>query len=263
MHAFPAAEARPGRTGLNGHATAPRARHNVRGAGKAVRPAVAPWEWNGAASAARDVSEHSAAPLRLDWRLRWAAAIHTTRRRATVEASIAVVVRSVTFVDQAERVLDDAYRLAGYLLGDATEAQDAVQDALTRSWQAWSTLRDQDRFEAWFDRILVNVCRDKLRKRRGVRIEELNDELAVYMDDPFKAALAKSEVTGLMHVLNPDQRVVVGLRFWRDLSLQQIADLLGVPLGTVQSRLHYALRALRDEADRAARISALSPEAQR
>jgi RNA polymerase sigma-70 factor (ECF subfamily) len=169
----------------------------------------------------------------------------------------------VTFVDQAERVLGDAYRLAGYLLGDATEAQDAVQDALTRSWQAWSTLRDQDRFEPWFDRILVNVCRDWLRKRRGVRIEELNDELAVYIDDPFKAAIARNEVASLMHILNPDQRVVVALRFWRDLSLQQIADLLDIPLGTVQSRLHYALRALRDEADRTARATSLSAEVRR
>jgi RNA polymerase sigma-70 factor (ECF subfamily) len=169
----------------------------------------------------------------------------------------------VTFVDQAERVLGDAYRLAGYLLGDATEAQDAVEDALTRSWQAWSTLRDQDRFEPWFDRILVNVCRDWLRKRRGVRIEELNDELAVYIDDPFKAAIARNEVASLMHILNPDQRVVVALRFWRDLSLQQIADLLDIPLGTVQSRLHYALRALRDEADRTARATSLSAEVRR
>jgi RNA polymerase sigma factor (sigma-70 family) len=169
----------------------------------------------------------------------------------------------VTFVDQAERVLDDAYRLAGYLLGDATEAQDAVQDALTRSWQAWSTLRDQDRFEPWFDRILVNVCRDRLRKRRGARLEELNDELTVYVDDPFKAALARNEVASLLHVLNPDQRIVVGLRFWRDLSLQQIAELLGIPLGTVQSRLHYALRAMRDEADRTARATRLSPEVRR
>lgn len=169
----------------------------------------------------------------------------------------------MTFVDQAERVLGDAYRLAGYLLGDATEAQDAVEDALTRSWQAWSTLRDQDRFEPWFDRILVNVCRDWLRKRRGVRIEELNDELAVYIDDPFKAAIARNEVASLMHILNPDQRVVVALRFWRDLSLQQIADLLDIPLGTVQSRLHYALRALRDEADRTARATSLSAEVRR
>jgi RNA polymerase sigma-70 factor, ECF subfamily len=218
---------------------------------------------NGAASATRDASEQSTRPCRLDCRLPRAARKGTTRRSATVEASILAAVSPVTFVDQAERVLDDAYRLAGYLLGDATEAQDAVQDALTRSWQAWPTLRDQDRFEPWFDRILVNVCRDKLRKRRGVRIEELNDELAVYIDDPFKAALAKNEVAELIHVLNPDQRVVVGLRFWRDLSLQQIADLLGVPLGTVQSRLYYALRALRDEADRATRATGISAEARR
>lgn len=181
-----------------------------------------------------------------------------------MEAAFAFAdVRPVTFVDLAERVLDDAYRLAGYLLGDATEAEDAVQDALTRSWQAWATLRDQDRFEPWFDRILVNICRDKLRKRRGVRVEELNDELAVYIEDPFRASLAKAEVDQLMHVLNPDQRIVVGLRFWKDMSLQQIADMLGVPLGTVQSRLHYALRALRDEADRTTRASGLSAEVRR
>jgi RNA polymerase sigma factor (sigma-70 family) len=220
-------------------------------------------EPNDVAAVAREGIEQLAWSSRLDRRLPRAARHFTTRRLATVEASIAIAVRPVTFVEQAERVLDDAYRLAGYLLGDAFEAQDAVQDALTRSWQAWPTLRDQDRFEPWFDRILVNICRDRLRKRRRVRIEELNDELAVYVDDPFRAALAENEVAGLMHVLNPDQRIVVGLRFWRDLSLQQIADVLGVPLGTVQSRLHYALRALRDEADRVAGAGVLPAQVRR
>jgi RNA polymerase sigma-70 factor (ECF subfamily) len=181
-----------------------------------------------------------------------------------VEAAFAFAeVRPVTFVDRAERVLDDAYRLAGYILSDATEAEDAVQDALTRSWQAWPTLRDQEKFEPWFDRILVNICRDKLRKRRGVRVEELNDDLAVYVEDPFRSALARAEVDQLMHVLNADQTIVVGLRFWRDLSLQQIADLLGVPLGTVQSRLHYALRALREESERTTRANGLSAQVKR
>lgn len=170
---------------------------------------------------------------------------------------------SVTYVELAEQVLDDAYRLAGYILGGSADAEDAIQEALTRSWQAWPTLRDQTRFEPWFDRILVNICRDRLRKKRGVRIEELNDDLAVYIEDPFRAALAKAEVDSLLHVLSPDQRIVVGLRFWKDLSLQQIADVLGVPLGTVQSRLHYALRALRDEAERTTRANGLSAEVRR
>jgi RNA polymerase sigma factor (sigma-70 family) len=170
---------------------------------------------------------------------------------------------SVTYVELAEQVLNDAYRLAGYILGDSTDAEDAVQEALTRSWQAWPTLRDQARFEPWFDRILVNICRDRLRKRRGVHVEELNDDLAVYIEDPFRAALARAEVDSLLHVLSPDQRIVVGLRFWKDLSLQQIADTLGVPLGTVQSRLHYALRALREEAKRTTRSNGLSAEVKR
>jgi RNA polymerase sigma-70 factor (ECF subfamily) len=178
-----------------------------------------------------------------------------------VEAALALAAsRNVTFVELAEEVLDDAYRLAGYILGDSTEAEDAVQEALTRSWQAWPTLRDQSRFEPWFDRILVNICRDRLRKRRGVRVEGLDEELAVYIEDPFKASLARAEVDSLLGVLNADQRVVVGLRFWKDLSLQQIADTLGVPLGTVQSRLHYALRAMRQEAERTARPGGISPE---
>jgi RNA polymerase sigma-70 factor (ECF subfamily) len=171
-----------------------------------------------------------------------------------VEAAFAIAAAcQVTFVELAEQVLDDAYRLAGYILGDSAEAEDAVQEALTRGWQAWPSLRDRDRFEAWFDRILVNICRDRLRKRRGVRVEELNEDLAVCIEDPFRASLAKAEVDTLLQVLNADQRVVVGLRFWKDLSLQQIADLLGVPLGTVQSRLHYALRAMREEAERTTR----------
>jgi RNA polymerase sigma factor (sigma-70 family) len=178
-----------------------------------------------------------------------------------VEATLALAAPcNVTFIERAEHVLDDAYRLAGYILGDSAEAEDAVQEALTRSWQAWPTLRDQSRFEPWFDRILVNICRDRLRKRKGVRVEELNEELAVYIDDPFKSSLARAEVNSLLAVLNPDQRVVVGLRYWKDLSLRQIADTLGIPLGTVQSRLHYALRAMREEAERTARAGGASPE---
>jgi RNA polymerase sigma-70 factor (ECF subfamily) len=170
-----------------------------------------------------------------------------------LEAALRVTdARSATFVELADPLLNDAYRLAGYLLGSAPDAEDAVQEALTRAWQSWRSLRDQDRFEPWFDRILVNICRDRLRRKRGHRVEELDEELPVYTDDPFQAALARAEIDRLVLVLNPDQRVLVGLRFWRDLSLQEIADLLGIPLGTVQSRLHYALRRLREASERGA-----------
>jgi len=65
--------------------------------------------------------------------------------------------------------------------------------------------------------------------------------------DPFGSMFAGDEVAGAVGRLSPDQRIVIALRFWRDLTLEQVAETLGLPLGTVKSRLHYALRALRQE----------------
>ena len=61
--------------------------------------------------------------------------------------------------------LDGAYRLAWAILRDSAEADDATQDAFAIAWRKRSSLREPDRFEAWFGRILVNVCRERLRSR--------------------------------------------------------------------------------------------------
>lgn len=156
------------------------------------------------------------------------------------------------FVRLVQPELPGAYRLAGYLLRDATEAEDATQDALEKAWQAWPKLREIDRFGAWFDRIVVNVCNDRLRQRRGIRVLELDDEIASvpHAREQFREALARDEVGRLIRLLPPDQQIVVGLRFWRDLTLEEIAERLALPLGTVKSRLHYAMKTLRKELDR-------------
>jgi DNA-directed RNA polymerase specialized sigma24 family protein len=68
-----------------------------------------------------------------------------------------------------------AYRLAGYLMADAAEAQDAVQEASVRAWRGWAGLREKDRFHAWFSQILVNVCRTRLRQRSRRRTLDLDE----------------------------------------------------------------------------------------
>jgi RNA polymerase sigma-70 factor (ECF subfamily) len=140
-----------------------------------------------------------------------------------------------------------AYRLAGYILGDATEAQDAVQDALVKAWKNWSSLRNPDAFGAWFDRIVVNQCRDRLRRHRTLRMVDLEAAEDIAGNDEFRTMLVQDQVAGAVSRLSPDQRIVIALRFWHDLTLEQVAERLGVPLGTVKSRLHYALKALRLE----------------
>jgi RNA polymerase sigma factor (sigma-70 family) len=158
------------------------------------------------------------------------------------------------FVRLVQPELPGAYRLAGYLLGDTVEAEDATQDALEKAWRAWPKLRDTERFGAWFDRIVANVCHDRLRQRPRARLMELDEEIGTlpHARDPFRDALARDEVGRLVRRLPADQQLVVGLRFWRDLSLEEIADRLQLPLGTVKSRLHYAMRTLRSELDREA-----------
>ena len=157
------------------------------------------------------------------------------------------------FQELMDRRARYAFRLAGYLLGDSVSAEDAVQDAIERAWRAWPRLRDQTSFGPWFDRILVNVCRDSMRRRGRDRVVEYSFGS---VDDPFRSIFDRDELGRALRRLPVDQRVVVVLRFWRDLPVDEIADLLDVPPGTVKSRLHYALDSLRGEISRGQRLEA-------
>jgi RNA polymerase sigma-70 factor (ECF subfamily) len=149
------------------------------------------------------------------------------------------------FLRLADRQLRPAYRLAGYLLGSSDEAEDAVQEAILRAWRSWPNLREEDRFAAWFEQIVANVCRDRGQRRSRLRALPLDDEMSVFARDPFRSALDRDEVGRALQALPAEQRAVIVLRFWRDLPLEEIADRLALPLGTVKSRLHYGLRTMR------------------
>ena len=154
--------------------------------------------------------------------------------------------RRTRFLALSRPALDRAYRLGGLLLGSAHEAEDAVQDALVVAWQSFDELREPARFGAWFDRIVVNGCRDRLRRRRVARFIPMESDVDVAGRDPFQAILDRDALLASLDRLTPDERAVVVLRFWADLPLDGIADRLALPLGTVKSRLHRALGRLRD-----------------
>src|SRR4051794_8310908 len=154
--------------------------------------------------------------------------------------------RAAAFRRIADGHLDDAYRLARVILRDPTEAQDAVHDAFVLAWRHWETLRDEARFEAWFDRILVNTCRDRLRRTSRVETRDISEELAGVTGDPYEASVDRAAIGSALARLSPDHRIVVALRFYRDLPVDEIASRLSIPPGTAHSRLHYALKRLRD-----------------
>lgn len=155
------------------------------------------------------------------------------------------------FMRLADAALPAAYRLAAHILSDRSEAEDATQEALVLAWRGWPRLRDAARFGVWFDRILVNVCYERLRGRKRSPVEALPPELGAKPGDPFAAAVARDAVSRALVALTPEQRIVVVLRFWRDLPIEEIAERLRIPSGTVRSRLFYALRTLKAEIDRA------------
>jgi RNA polymerase sigma-70 factor (ECF subfamily) len=149
----------------------------------------------------------------------------------------------------------ELYLLAVQLLGDREEAMDATQDALLRFITSLSRFRLGDPLRPWLFTIVRNRCRD-LQRRRAVR---KTDSLDAGDDDIFVAEPVcdrpspeetllerrrQREVWRGLRLLPESQREILVLRDYQDLSYQEIADQLDVPIGTVMSRLHRARKAL-------------------
>jgi RNA polymerase sigma-70 factor, ECF subfamily len=159
--------------------------------------------------------------------------------------------RTAALLRLADEHLDAAYRLARAILREPSDAQDATHDALVQASRKWSSLRDPSRFEPWFDRILINICRDRLRHASRWEAKDISDEIAIAAGDPFGQADDRDVLRNAIATLSPDHRVVVALRYYRDLQVEDIASRLGIRAGTVQSRLHYALKQLHRDIDAA------------
>ena len=151
---------------------------------------------------------------------------------------------AAAFERLADEHLDAAYRLAWAILRDPSEAQDATHDAFVQAWRKWPTLRDPERFQAWFDRILINTCRNRLRRTARWQMRDISGEILIATGDDFARAQERDVIDAALAELSPDHRIVVALRYFRDLPIEDIAARLDIPAGTVQSRLHYALRQL-------------------
>jgi RNA polymerase sigma-70 factor (ECF subfamily) len=170
------------------------------------------------------------------------------------------VARAELFARLVDRpALDRAYRYATLVLGSRSDAEDATHDAALSAWRKFGDLRDPARFDAWFGRILVNTCRDQLRTR-GRTPQSL--DAGATTDTAFSYApaarvtadqtdaLANHEALGLaLRTLSPEQREVIVLRYYFDLTVDQLAARTGARQGTVKSRLHHALRYLRSAID--------------
>lgn len=153
----------------------------------------------------------------------------------------------------AER-LPGAFRLASAILGSEADAADATQNALLAAWRELPRLRDLDRFDAWFHRILVNECRMRVRRQTQRREVELvtDDALAggpgrgdVGLDNSsFDLVEVLDLLEGAFESLDPDDRTLVVLHHLEDRPIAEIAEIVHMPVGTVKWRLHEARKML-------------------
>lgn len=146
-------------------------------------------------------------------------------------------------VDGSIARLESAARL---ILRDSELARDAVQEALVSAWRNLPGLRDPDRFDAWLHRLTISRCIDmgRRRRRRVVEVELTPFDDAPTADTSMLVA-ERDLIERALHQLEPEQRAVVVLRYYLQLTLPEAAEALGIPLGTAKSRLHRALTQMR------------------
>jgi RNA polymerase sigma factor (sigma-70 family) len=164
---------------------------------------------------------------------------------------------AAAFLERAmEQYGKATYNFAYRLTGNESDARDLTQDAFIRVFRAWRSFQPGTSFLSWIYRIVTNLHRDELRRRKGryqeqipednepqefggarpLAIDPIEEFVAGQLDEPLSKALAQ---------LSPEQRQVVVLADIEEHSYQEIADIMGCSIGTVRSRLHRARGLLR------------------
>jgi len=156
-----------------------------------------------------------------------------------------------------DRCMAIAYRI----LRDADRADDAVQAALIMAWRELRTLRDSDRFEPWLHRILTNECYAEARRRRRwstqIRLLPMPGQRE---SGEISAINDRDQLDRAFRRLTIEQRSVIVFHHYVGLPLTEVADRLGIPVGTAKSRLHHATNALRASLEADSRSPSSSQE---
>ena len=162
------------------------------------------------------------------------------------------------FVDLVRLRGDRLFAIAHRILRDVDRAEDALQDALVIAWRDLPDLRDPDRFDAWTHRLLTNVCiaQATRERRRYTQLRALPLEGPAAPDDLLGVA-DRDQLDRGFRRLKPDERAILVLHHYVGYAPSEIAELLGMPAGSVRSRLHHAHRAMRAALDADARAPAV------
>jgi RNA polymerase sigma-70 factor (ECF subfamily) len=160
---------------------------------------------------------------------------------ARVTAAVAGDQAAFAFLLQQEAGV--GYRLAYMVLHDRSAAEDAFQDASFRAWRDLRQMRDRTRWRPWFRQIVVNAARDRARKAQRRPETALDERIATA--NGTAAVPGRLDLRAAFLDLDPTDRAILALRYGTGLEIAEIAAVVGMPVGTVKSRVHRALARLR------------------
>jgi RNA polymerase sigma-70 factor (ECF subfamily) len=163
------------------------------------------------------------------------------------------------FADLVAASVGRLYNVAQLMLRDRYLAEDAVQEALVIAWRDLRGLRDPEAFEGWLHRVLIRcVYREAHRERRSARVVTRDDR--GHHPDSAGAVADRDAIEQGFRRLHPEHRAVLVLHHYLGMSDREAGEALGVPAGTVRSRLSRATAALRSELEAEARGVGLAME---
>jgi len=137
------------------------------------------------------------------------------------------------------------FRTAYGILGNRNDALDVVQDTFWQCFRSIASLNKPEAFKSWITKILVNKCMDSIRQNKRIVIwEDFSQFPQTQRENDQDLRMDISTAIGR---LDEKYRLILSLRYFQDLSIQEIAQILNCPEGTVKSRLNYALLKLRKE----------------
>lgn len=152
-----------------------------------------------------------------------------------------------------DRMVSYAYRM----VGSSELAQDVAQETFVRVYKSAATFRDDGRFSPWVYKIASNVCLSERSRRAkealNIDFETLQDthDSGVFVEDQVMAKLTAERLSSGINKLTAQHKTVLVMHVYQGLTYVEIGEALGIPTGTVKSRLFYAIRKLRDVLEQA------------
>ena len=144
------------------------------------------------------------------------------------------------FIQVMQLYKDTLYRTAFAFLKNEHDALEAMQEVTFRAYQKIHTVKEPSYMKTWLVRIMMNYCQDQLKKRKRYSSSEILQEIG------FNEDTTQLEINEAIASLSIVEQQLIFLKYFQNTKIKEIAELEKIPEGTVKSRLHKALKSLKD-----------------